>query len=940
MTAPPAPVPGTEPMARALLDHACSALGLLLAVVLLYAGGRSWSLRLAAVAATATAAAFDLQVAALLDAAAGPLPRLLLTAVACAAAVAAMLLFPSPGPGRWGGAAAATAAAAAVLGVAGTAVAGAATGCVVFFGFLLPTTGLVALRARLRAGADSASRARVRLLLCASAATLVIAVVLMLVTALLVALDRPGLTLEPGGPPVALLFWFARVAATALGAAALLASGSGPRVRTAQHVFGRALAVTLVAAVAGGTLAALVAVLSAAGAGPVGAVALAGLPVAVAFRPLYLWTEAFADRLLHGTRPTPYSVLAGVTALSHAPASDAPDLDRVAEGVGRGLGATTCRLTVYRTGLRDRTYTWSDPQAGRAADGDALVRVPVRQGEEELGEIAVDREAAQGLRGDWRNLLPDIADSLGVVLHANRSAIELERQLRAALAHGERIAAARRDAVARMDAERRRVERDLHDGAQHHLVSLGLSLGLVEHLVSAGEHEQARDRLDTLLAQVDGAEAVLAETVGGVSSAVLAGQGLVAVLQDTLAGSEPPVTIEHDGVPPDRRYPDEIADTAYFCCLEAVNNARKHAAGAPVTVRIAERDATLTMTVRDEGPGFVPDPGPGTPPARGRGLRNLTVRLVAVGGTVAVRSAPGAGTTVLWSLPLPSGDVGATAATAAVAVAVAAGDTALGSTAGAQTASGQTAGGQTAGARTADRQAADRQAADRQAADGQATGEQAADGQAVDGTTVGLPAVTPAGAGDRTAPDPGGPRRPAPGGVREQVRELLGTGAEVYAGTPHSAALAGAAATLDRVPPAAGHDGVLAARSALAALEEVLRTAQPSPPGAEPLRYRVERVRAEAYELVEAELVAALHGPGGALAGDLRESAERLLGGCGADPAARLGLPPGAAPGEVHRAAGHELARWQRLAGNPASTGAVRAAAAVLVRTCERLLAG
>ncbi|MBP2365567.1 sensor histidine kinase [Pseudonocardia parietis] len=856
MIGPPAPP------VLLVLDLVCSGLGLLFAVALLRAGGRSWPLRLLALASVAAAGAFHLRTAAVLEAVAGrPLGTvlyLLLVTVACAAAVGAMLLFPAPGPGRTGGAGGAAVAAgivAVVLGVAGTATAGTATGCVLFCGFLLPTAGLVALRSRLRAGVTGRPRARIRLLLCALAATLVVAAALAVVTALLVALDRPGLRLgDPAGPPVALLFWFARVAPTAVAGAALLAAGTGPRVRAAQHLFGRALAVTLVAAVAGGTVAVLCNALTVAGTGPVGAATLAALPVAATFLPLYLWTEAFVDRLLHGSRPTPYTVLAGVTALSRATTTDGPDLDRVAEGVGRGLGATTCRLTVYRTGLRDRTYAWSAPgapevpRAPATTDGDTLVRVPVRQGDEQLGEIAVDRDAVQGLRGEWRNLLPDIADSLGVVLHANRSAIELERQLRAALAHGERIAAARRDAVARMDTERRRIERDLHDGAQHHLVSLGLSLGLVEHLVSAGQPEQARDRLDELLRRVDGAESVLAETVGGVSSAVLAEQGLVAVLRDTLAASEPPVTIEHDGVPPDRRYPDEIGDTAYFCCLEAVNNARKHAAGAPVTVRITEQDATLTMAVRDEGPGFVPDPGPGTPPTRGRGLRNLTVRLGAVGGTVAVRSAPGAGTTVLWSLPLPAG----------------------------------------------------------------------------------------------WAPDdpvPPAPPAPAPAGVREQVRELVGTAAQVYAGTGHAPALARAAALLDRASGGADNDGVLAARSALGTLEEVLRAAQPGPPEAEHLRYGVERLRARAHELVESELAEALRRPGAALPGDLRASAERLLGRLGSGSRARLGLPADAGPDDVRRAAEHELARWQRLAGNPASTGAVRNAAPVLVRTCERLLA-
>ncbi|MBN9737217.1 MULTISPECIES: ATP-binding protein [unclassified Pseudonocardia] len=631
---------------------------------------------------------------------------------------------------------------------------------------------------------------------------------------------------------------------------------TGPRGRPGERVLVGGLTVVLVTAVAGGVLAGVHAVLVGAGLTlPVAAV-VAAVPVAAGFLPLYTAARRLVDRAVRGDRPTPYGVLAGVTALSRSAPADTPDLAGAAEAVARGVGATTCRLTVHRSGLRDRAYTWT--AAGTvAATGDALVRVPVRLGEEELGELAVDRAAARALRGEWATLLADIADGLAVAVHANRSAVELERQLRAALAHGERIAAARRDAVAAMDAERRRIERDLHDGAQHHLVSLGLSLGLVEHLVSAGRPEQARAGLDELLERVDAADAVLAETVGGVSSAVLAGQGLVAVLRDTLAGSEPPVTVEHDGVPAGRRYPDGIGDTAYFCCLEAVNNARKHAPGAPVTVTIAERDSTLRMAVRDEGPGFVPDPGPGSPRGQGRGLRNLTVRLVAVGGTVAVRSAPGAGTTVLWSLPLPPDREGV-----------------------------------------------------------------------VDPEEPELPEHGADGRAGR-----------APDGFPTEVGELLRTGAGVYAGTPHAAALGATADALGRVPAGDRVARMRGARAALAALEEVLGTVRPVPRGADRLRYLVDRLRSEAHELVEAELAEALRGPGPVLPGELRASAERLLGMLGVAPRTRLGLPADAGADEVRRAAELELARWQRLAAHPSATGTVRDAAPVLVRTCERLLA-
>ena len=207
--------------------------------------------------------------------------------------------------------------------------------------------------------------------------------------------------------------------------------------------------------------------------GVAGSTALATVLVALALGPLYVRAERVVDRLLYGTRPAPYRVLADITALTRstltdralpaAGASAAPDLSRVAEAVARGLGSGVCRLTVHRPGLRDRTYAWTDRAPGSGSDD--LVEVPVRHGAEQVGVLAVDRQAVSGLHAQRSQLLADIADGLGVVLEASRSGIELERQLRAALAHAEEIAVSRRRTVAEMDAERRRIERDLHDGA-------------------------------------------------------------------------------------------------------------------------------------------------------------------------------------------------------------------------------------------------------------------------------------------------------------------------------------------------------------------------------------------------------------------------------------------------------------------------------------------
>lgn len=217
-----------------------------------------------------------------------------------------------------------------------------------------------------------------------------------------------------------------------------------------------------------------------------------------------------------------------------------------------------------------------------------------------------------------------------------------------AVAHGyaAEIASARRAAVAEMDSERRAIERDLHDGAQHHLVSLRLALGMVEHEMATGQVDAARDRLAVLTDQVGVAEVVLAETASGMSPTALVEDGLAAALAAELNGAGPAVALEAD----DRRFPAEVEAAVYFSCLEAVGNVRKHAPDAAVTVRVRCVGGVLSFAVTDDGPGFAMQTAVGSTDSRG--LANIAARMAGVGGEVAIESAPGAGTTVAGTVPL------------------------------------------------------------------------------------------------------------------------------------------------------------------------------------------------------------------------------------------------------------------------------------------------
>ncbi|WP_459711175.1 sensor histidine kinase [Actinophytocola sp. KF-1] len=298
-------------------------------------------------------------------------------------------------------------------------------------------------------------------------------------------------------------------------------------------------------------------------------------------------------------------------------ATQEPTPAGLAEVVGTAAGATGCALTV--AGER---YLWG-------VDTGPWLEHPVTYQGEDIGVLAI---APTGPAGE---LAAAVAAPLALV----RLAAETDALRREGDAAARELIDDRWRAAAEMEAERRGLERDLHDGAQHHLVALRMSLGLLEHAVATGG---VRERVTDLLARVDNAERVLVDTAGGVLPIALVAGGLAAALTEELA-SHPEVLLDVAGLR--RRYPAVVESAVYFVCLEAVNNSRKHAPGARVTVTVRDSYRGLEFTATDDGPGF-------DVAAAGSGLHNLSARAAAVGGTVEVRSAPGQGTRISGVVPL------------------------------------------------------------------------------------------------------------------------------------------------------------------------------------------------------------------------------------------------------------------------------------------------
>ena len=373
--------------------------------------------------------------------------------------------------------------------------------------------------------------------------------------------------------------------------------------------------------------------------------ALATAIVALAFDPARSWLERIVHR---GRRPSPYEVLSRFSGAVGGSSTSGSVPARMAEVLGEGTGAEWAQVWVR---LHDRLVleaTWpadarADPMPPGSDEPPGRRTQQVRHAGETLGVLRLQERDRQPLTTTEERLFAELAAQAGLVLHGVRLRSELALRLADLSARADELRIARERLVDTQDQARQRLERDIHDGAQQHLVALAVNLRLAQAL-----SRRSPERAAQVLGEQARAARVAVETLEGLSRGIyprlLSEEGIGPALRSALTTSPVPVELSADGV---GRLPAGVEAAAYFCCLEAVQNAVKHAAASRIAVDVTLTGGTLQLGVSDNGTGF--DPLSITP---GSGLANMRDRIESVGGRISVRAPSGGGTSVLAWAPV------------------------------------------------------------------------------------------------------------------------------------------------------------------------------------------------------------------------------------------------------------------------------------------------
>jgi signal transduction histidine kinase len=375
--------------------------------------------------------------------------------------------------------------------------------------------------------------------------------------------------------------------------------------------------------------------------------------IAIAFQPFRLRVQRLANRLVYGKRFTPYEVLAEFSNKMTGTYAQDELLAQMAQTLAGGTGAASSHVWI-KVGNQLRLAASFHRGAGHEGgghesegdhhapipldkdepvipDSDRVVRV-VHKGEL-LGALAITKRPGEQTSPVEDKLMQDLASQAGVVLRNVRLTEELLQKL-------DELQASRQRLVAAQDKARRRLERDLHDGAQQQLVALKVKLSLAQRLTT---QEKVRTFLTQLQTEADDTLQTLRDLARGIYPPLLADKGLTTALVAQANKSPIEVDVRGEGI---GRYSQEVEAAVYFCCLEALQNVAKYAGECEVTVTLEATQDMLTFEVADTGCGFDMSASGG-----GHGLQNMSDRVDALGGALTVESSEGAGTKVTGRIP-------------------------------------------------------------------------------------------------------------------------------------------------------------------------------------------------------------------------------------------------------------------------------------------------
>jgi signal transduction histidine kinase len=359
--------------------------------------------------------------------------------------------------------------------------------------------------------------------------------------------------------------------------------------------------------------------------------------LAVLLLPVREWMQRRLHRALFGDRERQFGMLSELGARLEQAGEPRDLLGHLAAAVRDGLDASWVRIRLVTT-----DGALADSPSGIAGDvvGEPSESVDLVHADETLGRIEVGARHGGEYSGAERTLLRTIAGQAAASVANVRLTEQLARQL-------DELTASRERLVAAQDDERRRLERDLHDGIQQDVVAQIAGLRLARNRLQRGELAPAE--LEELQDQARATLTDLRELARGIHPPVLSDNGLVAAVESGVARYPIPLTVEADDGVRAARFPDDVETTAYYVVREALANTAKHAHATHASVGLARSNGHLRIAISDDGCGL----GEVAPASvTSGGLANIRDRVAALRGTVRVSPNEPSGTTVLVDLPV------------------------------------------------------------------------------------------------------------------------------------------------------------------------------------------------------------------------------------------------------------------------------------------------